>query len=261
MAKATQKTAPTALQSTVDPAERDKFAALAADWWNPRGPMAPLHRLGPVRMAYLRDQLCAHFGRDMQQRQPLTGLKILDLGCGAGLVSEPLARLGAQVTGIDAAPENIAIARAHARESALEIDYQVGTAEAMASRRPAARFDAVVSLEVIEHVADPALYLGSIARLLGGRRPAPGLFLFSTPNRTGKSWFSVILGAERILRWLPPGTHDWKRFLTPEEFADLAARAGLAITDLRGLSYDLLPARFRLSDDVSVNYIGAAQLA
>lgn len=243
-----------AAPSTIDPAEQAKFASLANRWWDADGPMAPLHRLNPTRIGYLRDQLRAHFGLP-DSRRCLEGLTILDLGCGAGLVCEPLARLGAAVTGIDAADESIAVARAHAAQSGLGIDYRSGAAEALVDA--GCQFDAVVSLEVVEHVADVARYFETIAALL---KPG-GLFLFSTPNRTVASFLSVIVGAEYLLRWLPRGTHDWRRFLTPDQFRQALDSTGLQLMDLRGLSYTPVSERFHLSDDLSVNYIGSATKA
>jgi len=243
-----------AAPSTIDPAEQAKFASLANRWWDADGPMAPLHRLNPTRIGYLRDQLRAHFSLP-DSRRCLEGLTILDLGCGAGLVCEPLARLGAAVTGIDAADESIAVARAHAAQSGLGIDYRSGAAEALVDA--GCQFDAVVSLEVVEHVADVARYFETIAALL---KPG-GLFLFSTPNRTVASFLSVIVGAEYLLRWLPRGTHDWRRFLTPDQFRQALDSTGLQLMDLRGLSYTPVSERFHLSDDLSVNYIGTATKA
>lgn len=240
-----------AAPSTIDPAEQAKFAGLADRWWDPDGPMAPLHRLNPTRLGYLRDRLRAHFNLP-DSRRCLEALAILDLGCGAGLVCEPLARLGAHVTGVDAADESIAVAREHAAQSGLAIDYRAGAAEILLVEQR--RFDAVVSLEVVEHVADVARYFETVAALL---KPG-GLFLFSTPNRTVASFLSVIVGAEYLLRWLPRGTHDWRRFLTPERFVEALGVAGLRMLDLRGLSYNPVSERFRVSDDVSVNYIGSA---
>ncbi len=240
-----------AAPSTIDPAEQAKFAGLARRWWDPGGPMAPLHRLNPTRLGYLRDRLQQHFSL-ADGRRCLDGLTILDIGCGAGLVCEPLARLGANVTGVDAADESIAVARAHAEQSGLTIDYRAGAAEALLA--DARSFDAIVSLEVVEHVADVARYFETIAALL---KPG-GLFLFSTPNRTAASFLSVIVGAEYLLRWLPRGTHDWRRFLTPGQFTQALDTAGLKLLDLRGLSYHPLRERFHLSDDLSVNYIGTA---
>ena len=244
----------TVTQTSLDRSEQAKFAALADRWWDADGPMAPLHKLAPARLGYLKMQLCGHFARDPGGLRPLAGLRVLDVGCGAGLVCEPLARLGAQMTGLDAAPENVAAARAHAAACGLDIDYQAMTAEDFLAAHPRTRFDAVVSLEVVEHVASVSTYLEAIAGLL---KPE-GLFLFSTPNRTAASFLSVIIGAEYLLRWLPRGTHDWRRFLTPAAFEAALNASGLTLTDLRGLTYLPLRDRFIVNDDLSVNYIGAA---
>jgi 2-polyprenyl-6-hydroxyphenyl methylase / 3-demethylubiquinone-9 3-methyltransferase len=227
---------------------------MAADWWNADGPMRPLHLLNPARLGYIRDAAAQHFGVDRGKRQPLAGLRLLDLGCGAGLVSEPLARLGAEVVGVDAAAENIAAARAHAAQSGLSIDYRCTSAEDLAAAGE--QFDLVIFLEVVEHVADVALFIQTIAKLL---KPS-GAAIFSTPNRTSASFALVIVGAEYVLRWLPRGTHDWRKFLTPPEFKAQLRSAGLAVQDISGLSFEPLAERFAVTQDLSVNYIGWATL-
>jgi len=238
--------------STINEGEIEKFSALAAQWWDPHGPMAPLHRLGPARMGYIRDAACAHFGRDTGQLRPLKGLTALDVGCGAGIVTESLARMGATATGLDASADAVAAGRVHAEESGLAIDYRADTAESLAEE--GRRFDLITALEVVEHVADVDLFLGALSRLL-----APGgLLVFSTPNRTPQSYLSVIVAAERVLHWVPEGTHDWKAFLTPEELTCKLAQAGLHVTDLKGLSYSLVNRTFSVTRDTSINYIGTA---
>src|SRR5690606_6873481 len=233
--------------STINEGEIEKFSAMAAEWWNPRGPMAPLHKLNPARMAYIRDAACAHFGREADQLRVLQGLTALDVGCGAGLVTESLARMGAEATGLDASADAIAAARVHAEESGLVIDYHAGSAEALADA--GRQFDLITALEVVEHVADVDLFLGALSRLL---KPG-GLLVFSTPNRTARSYASVIFAAERVLKWVPQGTHDWKAFLTPEELTRRLEQAGLTVTDLKGLSYSPLNRSFSVTNDTSIN--------
>jgi len=236
----------------VDESEVERFDALAQDWWNPQGPMAPLHRQGPARLAFLRRQLAP--ADKAATLRPLEGMEILDLGCGGGLVAEPLARMGATVTGIDAAPEVLAVARVHAAETGLTIDYQEVQAEGLL--RSGRRFDAVVSLEVIEHVPDPQAFVATASGLL---RPQ-GTLVLSTLNRTPKSFAMAIVGAEYLLRWLPRGTHSWRRFLKPSEVGRLLRDEGLEIADLAGIVYNPLDRGWRLSDrDLDVNYILAAR--
>jgi 2-polyprenyl-6-hydroxyphenyl methylase / 3-demethylubiquinone-9 3-methyltransferase len=240
--------------ATVDAQEVAHFDALAADWWNPDGPSKPLFALNPARLSYIRDALCRHFERDAGGRTPLTGLRLLDLGCGGGLVSEPLARMGATVVGVDAAQENIAIAKTHAADMELEIDYRAVTAEALVAQGE--RFDGVISLEVVEHVADVPLFLRCCAALL-----APGgLFVFSTLNRTAASYATAIIGAEYLLRVIPRGTHDWKKFITPAEMSDFLGAAGFAAPDFAGLSYRPSNGQWQVSSSTAINYIGNARL-
>src|SRR5579872_2901007 len=216
----TQSASPPAAGS-IDPAEVAKFADLADAWWDPAGKFRPLHRLNPTRIAYIRDRAAARYGRDPLSPAPLAGLAILDIGCGGGLLCEPLARLGGKVTGLDAAERNIAIARRHAELGGLAIDYRAGSAEDMAAS--GRRFDVVLTMEVVEHVADPASFLGAAATLV-----APGgLLIVATINRTAKAFALAIVGAEYILRWLPRGSHDWRRFLKPSELAALLRPLGL----------------------------------
>lgn len=241
----------TVTAATIDPAEAAHFGRLAADWWDPAGSSAMLHRLNPPRLAYLRGRIDAHWGGDPGGFAPLAGRTALDVGCGAGLLCEPLARLGASVTGIDAAPENVAAARAHGATGGLTIDYHAGELAALAGRR----FDLVTSLEVIEHVADPAGFV----RGLAGALADGGLLVVSTPNRTPRSRLAMIALGEG-LGMIPRGTHDWDRFVTPEELTVLLADAGLRVIDRRGLSFS--PMRgFQLSDDLSLDYFLTAVAA
>jgi 2-polyprenyl-6-hydroxyphenyl methylase/3-demethylubiquinone-9 3-methyltransferase len=234
---------------SIDVAEVERFSALAETWWDPKGSMAPLHRLNPARLGFLRQTLAAHFGRDARSLSPFDGLRILDVGCGGGLISEPLARLGAVVTGIDAAEANIAVARAHARHADLEVDYRQASAEELSAAGE--RFDAVLALEVVEHVADLDAFLAAAAALV---RPG-GAFIASTLNRTPRSLLFAIVGAEYVLGWLPRGTHRWDRFLKPSELAAALRRRGLQARDIRGLVYDLLAREWRLGRDLGVNYL------
>jgi 2-polyprenyl-6-hydroxyphenyl methylase/3-demethylubiquinone-9 3-methyltransferase len=239
-------------QSTLDEREVERFRALAAKWWDPEGEFAPLHAIGPERLRFLREQLVRHFGRDANAARPLEGLRIADIGCGGGLVSEPLARLGASVTGIDPAEENVAAARAHAAESGLEIDYRAARVEDLAAE--GAKFDAVIALEVVEHVPDVPAFVGVCAQVL---RPG-GMMLLSTINRTAKAFALAIVGAEYVLRWLPRGTHQWDRFVTPDELADALRASGLRVVDTRGLTFNPLTREWRLSGDTGVNYFMSA---
>jgi len=234
---------------SIDQAEIERFSTLAETWWDPKGSMAPLHRLNPARLGFLRQTIVTHFGRDAKSLTPFGGLRILDIGCGGGLISEPLARLGATVTGLDAAEANIEVARAHARGADLTIDYRQASAEELAAAGK--RFDAVLALEVVEHVADVDAFLAAAATLV---RPG-GAFIASTLNRTPKSLLLAIVGAEYMLRWLPRGTHRWDRFLRPSEFAAHLRRQGLRTLEIRGLVYDLLTGEWRLGRDLGVNYL------
>jgi 2-polyprenyl-6-hydroxyphenyl methylase/3-demethylubiquinone-9 3-methyltransferase len=233
--------------ASINPDEAAFFGKLAADWWNPRGTSAMLHRITPVRVGHIRPAAVAHFGLDARSRRPLRGLAALDVGCGAGLMAEPLARMGACVTAIDAAPENIAAAKAHAQAGGLAIDYRCIAVEELAAT--GAQFDLITCLEVVEHVAGRDAFFAALASLL---RPG-GLAIFSTPNRTAASWAVVIAGAEYITRSIPRGAHDWNRFFTPAELAEALTAAGLSPQAPVGLSWR--PGRgFHISGDVSVNY-------
>jgi 2-polyprenyl-6-hydroxyphenyl methylase / 3-demethylubiquinone-9 3-methyltransferase len=231
-----------------------RFDALAAEWWDPAGPMAPLHRINPTRIGWLRDAIAGHFGHSGGgDEPPLAGLTLLDIGCGAGLLTEPLWRLGAEVTGLDPAPASIEIARAHAEATGAGPTYRVGTVEDLA--REGARFDVVLAMEVVEHVADPAAFVAAAASLV---KPG-GFFALSTLNRTFKSFALAIVGAEYVLRWLPAGTHRWEQFVTPDELAAALRAAGLEPTERRGMVFDPLSGEWRLSRDLGVNYFMAAR--
>jgi 2-polyprenyl-6-hydroxyphenyl methylase/3-demethylubiquinone-9 3-methyltransferase len=240
--------------STVDQDEVDRFSALATEWWNPRGKMAPLHKLNPVRIGYIRDQAAARFARDARRLDSLKSLRILDIGCGGGILSEPLARLGADVTGIDPSDTNIAAARQHAAEAGLAIDYRCTTAEQLSGEQP---FELVVAMEVVEHVADVPLFVKCCAGLV---KPG-GLMIAATINRTLKSFALAIVGAEYILRWLPVGTHRWDRFVTPNELEIALEQSGLRVIDERGVIYNILADRWQLSTDSDVNYLLTAAKA
>lgn len=236
--------------TTIDPAEVAKFEAMAAEWWDPNGKFKPLHMLNPCRLDYITGQIAAEFGRDQTAPRPFDGLRLLDIGCGGGLLSEPMARLGAEVVGADAAAGNLPVARVHAEQSGLTIDYRHTTAEDLAAAGE--RFDVVLNMEVVEHVADPLGYLTACYNLL---KPG-GLMVCSTINRNPKSYAVAILGAEVVMRWLPRGTHDWAKFITPDELQDLLRNAGLDPVDRKGMVFNPLLWRWSLSDrDLSVNYV------
>ncbi len=237
---------------TIDQAEVDRFGRIAAEWWDPNGKFRPLHKLGPARLRFIRDRLVRHFKRPEADLRPLTGLTLLDIGCGGGLITEPMARLGAAVTGVDPAPESIEAARRHAGEQGLAIDYRCATVETLIADRR--QFDAVLCLEVVEHVPDP----GAFVRLCAGLVAPGGMLIASTINRTVKAYFLAIVGAEYVLRWLPPGTHQWERFVTPDELARHIAAAGLGPAYAEGVVYDPLADRWSLSPDTDVNYMVAA---
>ncbi|QFS84664.1 Ubiquinone biosynthesis O-methyltransferase [Roseivivax sp. THAF40] len=240
-------------QASVDPSEIAKFEAMAAEWWDPNGKFQPLHEMNPCRLDYLTTQIAGEFDRDLSGPAPFAGLRVLDIGCGGGLLSEPMARLGAEVTGIDAGGGNIPVARAHAEGQGLTIDYRHMSAEALVAE--GASFDVVLSLEVVEHVADPAGFLGVCASLV---RPG-GLFLCSTLNRTPKSFAAAIVGAEWVMRWLPKGTHDWSKFITPDELTAMIDATGLETVDRKGMVFDPIRWDWSLSDrDLAVNYAVAA---
>ena len=240
-------------QTTVDDAEIAKFTAMAAEWWDPNGKFKPLHMLNPCRLDYITSQIAGEFDRDLTQPLPFAGLRILDIGCGGGLLCEPMARLGATVVGVDAAERNIPVAQAHAAQSGLEIDYRFDTAENLAANGE--QFDVVLNMEVVEHVSDPLAYLTACQQLL---RPG-GLMVCSTINRNPKSFAVAILGAEWVMRWLPKGTHEWHKFITPDELFDLIRNAGLDPVDRKGFVFNPIAWTWRLSDrDLSVNYVTAS---
>ena len=248
-----------ATSATVDPQEIERFAAHAEAWWDPQGSFRPLHRLNPVRLDYIRQHLTAHFGRSISSLRPFDGLTLLDIGCGGGLVAEPMSRLGFAVTAVDADDQALAVARAHAEATGLSIDYRIATAEWMAGEWMAGeslaaagqRFDAVLALEIIEHVADPAVFLSSIGALVR----QGGAFIGATLNRTPRSFAAAIIGAEYLLGWLPRGTHDWRKFVRPSELVLGLRRNGLNPTEMTGVSYDLIRGEWSLSRDLEINYM------
>ena len=234
---------------TIDHDEVARFSRVAGQWWDARGPMAALHKFNPVRLAYIRDRTAEHFGRDPKRLDSLAGLRMLDIGCGGGIVAEPLARLGFAVTGIDADRTAIAVARDHAEAAGLEIDYREAAAEDLARRR--LKFDAVLALEVVEHVADIGLFLKTASALV---RPG-GAFIASTINRTPQAFLFAILGAEYVLRWVPRGTHHWSKFVRPSELAAGLRENGLEVGGIEGLTYDAKSASWRLGGGLAVNYL------
>jgi 2-polyprenyl-6-hydroxyphenyl methylase/3-demethylubiquinone-9 3-methyltransferase len=240
-------------QTTVDPSEVAKFEAMAAEWWDPKGKFKPLHLMNPCRLDYITRQIAGEFNRHLSTDRPFEGLRLLDIGCGGGLLSEPMARLGATVVGADAAAGNIPVAQVHAEQSGLEIDYRNVTAEALAEAGE--QFDVVLNMEVVEHVADPQAYLTACQQLL---KPG-GLMVCSTINRNPKSFAMAIVGAEYIMRWLPKGTHEWHKFITPDELVNLIQNAGLDAVDRKGFVFNPVSWQWKISDrDLSVNYVTAS---
>jgi 2-polyprenyl-6-hydroxyphenyl methylase/3-demethylubiquinone-9 3-methyltransferase len=240
-------------KTSVDPAEVAKFERMAAEWWDPDGKFRPLHKLNPVRLAYIRDTVAAHFDRDARAPGALRGLRVLDIGCGGGLLSEPLTRLGATVVGIDPAPANIEVARLHAEQSGLAVDYRATSAEAIAAAGEV--FDVTLAMEVVEHVPDIGTFLRVCAKLL---HPG-GLAFVATINRTLKAYALVIIGAEIVLRWLPRGTHDYAKLVRPAELESSLGAAGLTVIDRSGVSYNPISDSWRRSTDLDVNYMFAAE--
>ncbi|HLY55299.1 MAG TPA: bifunctional 2-polyprenyl-6-hydroxyphenol methylase/3-demethylubiquinol 3-O-methyltransferase UbiG [Stellaceae bacterium] len=238
---------------SVDAGEIAHFAGMAGGWWDESGPFRPLHRINPIRLTYLRERLIGNFGRDAGKLRPFDGLSLVDIGCGGGLIAEPMARLGFTVTGIDATEKSLDVARVHAAAEDVAVDYRLETAEALAES--GARFDVVLALEVVEHVADVTSFVDAVGTLL---RPG-GTAVLSTLNRTFRSYAFGIVGAEYVLRWLPRGTHRWSKFLKPSELAAALRHAGLVVEDLTGMSYDPLGDRWHLGRDLAINYLMTAR--
>jgi 2-polyprenyl-6-hydroxyphenyl methylase / 3-demethylubiquinone-9 3-methyltransferase len=249
------KTVEIMIAASLDPAEVEKFSKIAAEWWNPKGKFGVLHVFNPVRLAYIKEQVCARFSRDPFERRPFDGLRFLDIGCGGGLLSEPMARLGAAVLGADPSEKNIKTASVHAAEQELAIDYRAATAEDLAAAGE--RFDVILNMEVIEHVADPRAFAATCAGLL---KPG-GLMFVATLNRTLKSFALAIVGAEYVLGWLPKGTHQWEKFITPEELKGWLGEGGLTTMDEQGVVYHPLANEWRRSRDMAVNYMVVARKA
>ena len=242
----------TSLGSTVDPAEIEKFRRMAEEWWDPRGKFRPLHRFNPVRLGFLKERLCRHFAKDPKADRPLSGLRLLDIGAGGGLVAEPLTRLGAEVVGIDATARNVEVARIHAAESGLAIDYRHAAAEDLAEAGES--FDAVLALEIVEHVASLDAFVAASARMV---RPG-GLMVVATLNRTMKAFALAIVGAEYVLGWLPRGTHDWKKFVRPSELEAAMRASGLTLRETAGVTFNPILDRWSLGSDLDVNYLAVA---
>jgi 2-polyprenyl-6-hydroxyphenyl methylase/3-demethylubiquinone-9 3-methyltransferase len=239
----------TAPSVTVDPAEVARFSAIADEWWDPRGKFAPLHRFNPVRLAYIKEAVCRHFGRDARDTAAFGGLRLLDIGCGGGLLSEPLARLGASVVGVDPSETNVRVAAAHAARTGVHVDYRATTAEALAAAGES--FDVVLAMEVVEHVADVPAFVAACAAMV---RPG-GLFLAATINRTPKAFLLAIVGAEYVLGWLPRGTHSYDKLVRPAELRSAVEAAGLAVVETPGVTYNPLLDRWDQSRDTDVNYM------
>lgn len=242
-----------ARRTTIDAGEVERFSALAAQWWDPKGKFRPLHKFNPVRLAYIRDQVATRFGRDPHEAKPFKGLRFLDIGCGGGLLCEPMARLGAEVVGADASQTNIEVAKLHAEETGVKIDYRATTAEALAEAGET--FDVVLNMEVIEHVADADLFINKCAQMV---RP-DGVMFVATINRTLKALGLAIVGAEYVLRWLPRGTHQYGKLVRPQELEQMLARAGMSVIDRTGVTYSPLADRWQRSDDLDVNYMVMAE--
>jgi len=239
-------------RSTASPDEVAKFARMADTWWDTSGPFRPLHKFNPARIRFIRDRLAQHFGRDVASDQPFTGLDLLDVGCGGGLISEPMARLGFAVTGLDAAEDNIKTAQVHAERSGLSINYEATTPEAWAQE---ATFDVVLALEVVEHVTDITVFLDAVAQ----RVKPGGVLVLATLNRTVKAFLLGKVAAEYVLRWLPAGTHDWRKFVRPSKLASAVRKSGLVVSEIAGLSFDLMTDSWRESRDLGVNYMMVAK--
>jgi len=240
---------PAQARSSIDPAEVERFSRIAAEWWDPKGKFAPLHKFNPVRLGFIRDQALHRFNRDPKARKPFEGLRLLDIGCGGGLLSEPMSRLGFQVVGVDASERNIGTASAHAAQVGAAVDYRCSTAEDL--KAAGERFDLILNMEVIEHVADPGQFLRDCAAML---KPG-GLMIVATLNRTLKAFALAKVGAEYVLRWLPAGTHDWNKFLKPEELRGFLADQPLTVDGPFGVVFDPLSGRWSQSHDADVNYM------
>lgn len=238
-----------AAQTTIDQDEVARFSAMAAEWWNPKGKFRPLHKFNPVRLTYIRDHVAAHFGRDPKSDKPLAGLRVLDIGCGGGLLSEPMARMGAEVLGADASQTNVEVASIHAAQSGAEVRYEAVTSEELAARGE--RFDVVLNMEVVEHVSDVDLFLSSCAEMV---KPG-GLMFVATINRTMKARALAIIGAEYVLRWLPRGTHQYEKLVRPEEIETPLNASGMNVIDRTGVFYNPLQDQWNLSRDMDVNYM------
>src|SRR5690606_4652897 len=241
-----RSTTPGQSRSTIDAGEVERFSALAAEWWNPNGKFRPLHKFNPVRLAYIRDNVAARFGRDPHAARPFEGLRILDIGCGGGLLCEPMARLGARVVGADASATNIEVARLHAEEAGIDVDYRAATAESLAAAGE--KFDVILNMEVVEHVADIGLFIGKCSEMLTDE----GIMFVATINRTLKALGLAIIGAEYVLRWLPRGTHQFGKLVRPEELEEALGQAGLRIADSTGVVYNPLADRWQRSRDMNV---------
>ncbi|MGB6119913.1 MAG: bifunctional 2-polyprenyl-6-hydroxyphenol methylase/3-demethylubiquinol 3-O-methyltransferase UbiG [Mesorhizobium sp.] len=244
-----------ARRTTIDAGEIERFSALAAEWWNPNGKFKPLHKFNPVRLAWIRDQVTTRFGRDPRAPRPFEGLRILDIGCGGGLLCEPMARLGAEVVGADASETNIEVAKLHAAEAGVTVDYRATTAEDLADAGE--KFDIVLNMEVIEHVSDPALFMSKCAEMV---KP-DGVMFVATINRTLKALGLAIIGAEYVLRWLPRGTHEFGKLVRPDELQKFLTDAGMKISDRTGVIYNPLADRWQKSSDMDVNYMVLAERA
>ena len=238
-----------ATATTIDDAEVERFSRMAAEWWNPKGKFKPLHKFNPVRLTYIRDQVAAHYGRDPRAAEPFQGLRLLDIGCGGGLLCEPMSRLGAEVVGADASETNIEVAKLHAAESRVRIDYRATTAEALADAGE--KFDVILNMEVVEHVADVDLFISKCGEML---KPG-GIMFVASINRTLKALGLAIVGAEYVLRWLPRGTHQYDKLVRPDELEAALARAGMTITERTGVTYSPLADRWQRSRDMDVNYM------
>ncbi len=240
-------------RTTIDAAEVDRFSRMAAEWWDPKGKFKPLHKFNPVRLAYIRDRVAEQFGRDPHSSRPFDGLRFLDIGCGGGLLCEPMARLGATVVGADASATNIEVAKLHAAQSGVSIDYRATTAEDLADAGE--QFDVILNMEVVEHVSDVPLYLSKCAQMV---KPG-GIMFVATINRTLKALGLAIVGAEYVLRWLPRGTHQYEKLVRPDELERALSESGMTITDRTGVTYNMLADRWQKSRDLDVNYMVLAQ--